>query len=296
MFKAVINFIKGNYDCAAVLLMGGLGNQMFQYAFGQGLKSRTGQKIFYDTSWFEDSKACIVNDNNENKDGVVIRKYDLDIFSLDIDFVNKKQQMNYKKIHETKEFICDENLLIKRKNPLYIGYFQNENYFKQIEEKIKKDFTFPAISDEDKFNQTWLRKIKACENPVFIHLRRGDYVNLGWNLSVDYYKNAIKYISEHVQNPTFFVFGQGCEEYIKSEFNIDVPLEIIGETNSQNKEDWKDIVLMEECRHAIIANSTFSWWAAWLGKANKDGIVVAPTPFVNGQDEIICDNWIKISR
>ena len=63
----------------------------------------------------------------------------------------------------------------------------------------------------------------------------------------------------------------------------------------ERSEDWKDITLMLECKHAIIANSTFSWWGAWLGKAN-DGIVAAPTPFVNNQDDIICDNWIKIER
>ena len=277
-----------------VKLMGGLGNQMFQYAFGKALEIKTGQKVMYDKSWFRDAKKFIVNSNNENSNGVVIRNYDLDLFNIKIKFANSNQLSNCKiKINEKNAFIYDKNLLKKQKSACYEGYFQNESYFKEIKEIIKNEFIFPEISKNDEFNQKWLKRIKECENPVFIHVRRGDYVNLGWDLSVDYYKKSIEYIKKQVKNPTFFIFGQDCEDYIKNEFNLDADYEIIGEENSENKEDWKDIVLMQECKHAIIANSTFSWWAAWLGKAN-DGIVTAPTPFVNGQDDIICDNWIKI--
>ena len=280
-----------------VRLMGGLGNQMFQWAFLRALENKTHNKVLADITWFDEAKKNIVNDKNENSQGVAIRKYELDIFKFNAVFATKLQSsFCKKKIFETKEFEFDPDLLKDEKSVLYEGYFQNEGYLKNIKEQIKKDFTFPKIPSSDKFNQNWLNKINACENPVFIHLRRGDYVNLGWDLSTDYYKKAIEYIKNNVQNPTFFVFGQDCEDYIKKEFNFDIPFEIIGEENSKNKQDWKDIVLMEQCRHAIIANSTFSWWAAWLGRANEDGIVVAPTPFVNGKDSIICDNWVKIER
>ena len=279
-----------------VKLMGGLGNQMFQYAFGKGLEKATGEKVIYDKSWFDVAKKNIVNYRGENSDGVVIRNYNLDIFNINIPFADKKQIETCKKyIHETKEFEYDKNLLKKHKSAIYKGYFQNEKYFKSICEDIKKDFTFPAIPNDDTSNINWLQKIKECENPVFIHLRRGDYVNLGWDLSADYYKRAVEYIKKYVNNPKFFIFGQDCEDFIKAEFNTD-NFEIIGENNSKNGEDWKDIALMFECKHAIIANSTFSWWAAWLGRANEEGIVVAPTPFVNGKDSIICDNWVKIKR
>ena len=281
-----------------VRLMGGLGNQMFQYAFGKALEIKTGRKVLFDKLSYQEAKKLIINNKNEDADGVVIRNYALDIFNINNDdFADLSQIKRCKKrIQEENPFIYNEKLFEEKRPYIYYeGYFQNENYFKDIKEIIKNEFKFPDISEKDEFNQNLLKKINTCENPVFIHLRRGDYVNLGWDLSINYYKKAIEYIKEHVKNPTFFVFGQDCKEFINKEFgNIDTVFEIIGEENSKNNEDWKDIALMLECKHAIIANSSFSWWGVWLGKAN-DGIVVAPSPFVNGQDEIICDNWVKIS-
>ncbi len=166
-----------------------------------------------------------------------------------------------------------------------------------IAKKIKNDFSFPEIEQDDLHNQIWLQKIKNCINPVFVHIRKGDYVNLGVDLPIDYYKNAIDYVKKQIKEPTFFIFGQDCQEYINSEFKeINAQFEIIGEQNSNNKEDWKDIMLMTACKHAILANSTFSWWAAWLGRANSDGPVIAPSPWFYGEDGIICKNWIKIKR
>lgn len=285
-----------------VELRGGLGNQMFQYAFGKALAKASGQQVLYDNSWFKKSQKTIVNEKGEDNCGVKIRPYDMDIFNLDIEFANSNQVKKCKKhVIKSKEFEFEKNLLKPKKSAIYRGYFQNEGYLKDIKDEIKKDFTFPEISDADEYNQNWLKKIKSCENPVFIHFRRGDYVNLGWDLSINYYKKAIDYIKKNVQNPTFFVFGQECESFINDGLLCNSELDsesfnIIGEENSKNKQDWKDIVLMKECKHAIIANSTFSWWSAWLGRANQGGIVIAPTPFVNGKDGIICDDWVKIER
>ena len=69
----------------------------------------------------------------------------------------------------------------------------------------------------------------------------------------------------------------------------------VGDDNARKHEDWKDMALMMECRHAIVANSSFSWWAAWLGRA-RTGVVTAPSPYMDGTDDGICDNWIKIPR
>jgi len=294
-----INFkCKASEEVKIVKIAGGLGNQMFQYAFGKALEYEQKQKVLFDDSWFLESKKEIVNNKKENSIGVVMRGYGLDIFSLDIPFASDRQIKSCKnRIYEKKDFIYDRELLKDYGSSYYIGYFQNENYFKKIRSQIKGAFRFPPIHPSDKFNYEWLNKIRKSKNSVFIHLRRGDYLNLqGWALSTNYYKKAVRYIKENVENPCFFVFGQNCSDYLKKEFNIDASFEIIGETNSENNEDWKDLVLMKACKHAIIANSTFSWWAAWLGRANTEGIVIAPTPFVNGRDEIVCDNWIKIKR
>ncbi len=282
-------------DKLIVKFWGGLGNQMFQYGFGKSLEKMTHKKVIFYKHSEEYYQKFIVNEKGENKEGAVVRKYGLDIFDLDIKFASDVQFESCEKKFDLKKdpFSFNPELFKKQKSASYFGYFQNENYLTPARKQLEKDFTFPEIKKDDIFNQNWLNKIRSCENPVFIHIRLGDYVNLGWNLSIEYYKRAIEYIKEHVKNPTFFVFGQGVSDFIKNDFLTDIPMEIIGETNSDNKEDWKDIVLMEECKHAIIANSTFSWWAAWLGKANN-GIVTAPSPFLFERDEIVCNNWVKI--
>ena len=281
-----------------VKLMGGLGNQMFQYTFGKSLELKTNMKVLFDDSWFTDAKNSIVNEKNENSQGVIIRNYNLNIFNNNINFIPREQIRKCKKhINQKNAFLYDSNLFKKQKNVYYEGYFQNEKYFSSIKDFIKNEFSFPKILPTDVFNQEIIQKIQKTENSVFIHIRRGDYLNLAdWALPTEYYKKAILYINTHVKNPSYFIFGQDCEEYVKTELNLDIPYTIIGNTNSNNNEDWKDMVLMEKCKHAIVANSSFSWWAAWLGKANSEGIVVAPTPWLHEDDDVICDNWVKIER
>lgn len=280
-------------------LKSGLGNQMFQYAFGKALEHKLGKKVLFDISRFENDKKKLYNYNhNLISSKYTIREYGLNIFNLNITFSKNYQRKKLKKTITEKKglYVYDEELLNDNGPAYYRGCFQNEKYFKEIRDSIKKAFTFPEISETDKFNQGWLKRIKSVPNSVFIHVRRGDYLNKEWTLTIDYYKKAIEYIKANVENPKFFIICQNCKNYIEKEFNMDDSFEFIGETNSINNEDWKDMVLMKECKYAIIANSTFSWWAAWLGRANEEGIVVAPTPFIGKRDKIICDNWVKIKK
>ena len=99
---------------------------------------------------------------------------------------------------EKYSFFYDENFLYSYYPSLYDGYFQNEKYFKNINSIITKDFTFPKLSSKDKFNQNWINEINKAKNPVFIHIRRSDYLNKKWALPISYYKKAIKYIQDHV--------------------------------------------------------------------------------------------------
>jgi hypothetical protein len=288
-----------------VELMGGLGNQMFQYAFGKALEQECNEKVLYDNFWFNEVK-------DTTKEGVV-REYGLDLFPINPNFATKEQIEPYisknklkrmwlkllgrggKYVREYKNPQYNGEYLKIKSNAYYKGYFQCPKYFENIAGEIRKDFTFPPIPADDAFNQKWLKRFSECENPVFIHLRRGDYKNLaGWLLPLEYYQKAVAEIKKHVKNPTFFVFGSECDDYIEKEFDIGVPFEVVGEENARNKEDWKDIVLMMNCKHGIIANSTFSWWAAWL--SDTDGrTIIAPTPFTVN-DDILPDNWIRIKR
>ena len=284
-----------------VSVIGGLGNQMFQYAFAKALTHKCKDEVLLDKTYFDNQPA-----------GDTPRKYELGMFPISPKFATQEQikPLNNRNkfirwlwrltgkggtlVREYKTQIYDASYLNLSGNVYYKGYFQCPKYFESIADEIRRDFTFPQIPEDDVFNQKWLKKFAECENPVFVHLRRGDYAGLGWMLPLEYYRKAVEEICKRVKNPTFFVFGSECDDYIKNEFDIGVPFEVIGEENARNHEDWKDIVLMMHCKHAIVANSSFSWWAAWL--SDVDGrTIIAPTPFTNG-DEILPDNWVKIKR
>ena len=298
------------YIKKTVNLNGGLGNQMFQYAFGQKLKQMTGCKIFYDKTWFDSIKE---NNLDFLPNGTSVREYMLHIFNLKINFASVEQVEALKQIKKAKirgslgkllnipkyktdiirecnPFEYDE-ALFRSNLKYYEGYFQNPKYLEGIEEKIKKDFTFPTVNDE--YNLKIIEQIKSCSDPVFIHIRRGDYLNLNWELNLNYYKKALDYILQKVQKPTFFIFGTQSLDFIKENFKLEYPFHIIGEYNALNQQDWVDMYLMSLCKHAIIANSTFSWWGAWL-KKDTNGIVIAPDPFVKGSNTILPTTWRKI--
>lgn len=293
-------------DTKIVKLMGGLGNQMFQYAFGKVLQKKYNCKVLYDTTYFDEMIA--------NQNGLPTRVYELDIFkNINLEFASKELVKEYEQkshlpkilcsifgipyykhfIREKNAFKYDKKLLNKKGKILYEGYFQNENYYKNIKEELKKDFELPSIKEDDEYNKALYEKIKNTKNSVFIHLRRSEYVNLGMDISSDYYKNAVKYIAERTENPHFFVFCAEDVNYVKNEFDIGFDFELVGETNNTRDNFYENMRMMMACQHAIIANSSYSWWAAYLSDC-EGKIVIAPSPWLNGQDEVICNNWVKI--
>ncbi len=285
-----------------IKLYGGLGNQMFQYAFGKALEKKLGCEVLYDDYWF-----TFIRKEAEKAKHFTMRTYELDLFGLKPKMATRQDINNYfapalaakisvndKMIMDTNPYVFDEKMFEDLDNDYYSGYFQNEKYFECIKEEIKKDFTLPEIPKEDKKNTKLLNEIQKS-NSVFIHLRRGDYIDLGMVLELEYYKKAVEYIKKNIKNPKFYVFGIDSDEYIAKEFKINNSFKFVGNHNLKNAEDWKDLKLMQECKHAIIANSTFSWWAAYLSDYSGK-IVVAPTPWIENQDGIICENWVKIER
>ncbi len=291
---------------AIINLMGGLGNQMYQYAFARALQIKTGREIFFDSSYVTISS---LNVGEKNEAGVSYWGFPLSIFNLDLKFASekdtKKALKQFKLPFKTKLIdkfskkinqyfydmetedpqIFNPNIFNSDKT-YFSGYFINPRYFSDISDVIRKDFTFPVPQDE--FNQNWLNKIQNS-NSVFIHVRRGDFINLGWDLGLDYYKNAVKYMKEHLENPKFFVFARESDDYINNEFNIGCDFEFIGNTNEKNNEDWKDFYLMTQCKNGIMANSTFSFWAAYLCN-NKDKIIAGVTNYNNTD----FGTWIKV--
>lgn len=290
-----------------IKLQGGLGNQMFQYAIACILANKKNAPILIDSYFFNQT---------ERREGFTPRKFELSIFSNSyvqastpnlvcfqqlsfIDKIKKKIGLNYPKIYSESSFGFDENLVVLN-SPLYLkGYFQSYKYFRGYENLIKNIFAFP-IDKLDSDNKKLLLEIKD-ENSISIHIRRGDYVNdkkikdFHSNCSLDYYLEAIALMSSKVNDVKLFFFSDDGE-WVKEQFqNLSFSKTFIDHNKGDNS--WKDMYLMSSCNHNIIANSSFSWWAAWLNE-HLDKMVIAPKKWfadaeINTND-LIPKEWIRL--
>jgi hypothetical protein len=163
------------------------------------------------------------------------------------------------------------------------GYWQAEKYFSKIAEQIREDFSFkPTIGSKDAILIDQINKVNA----VSLHVRRGDYVNNPATAtthglcSLDYYRKAINYLAQRELQPHFFVFSDDIN-WVKSNLEINFPCQYVD--HNRGAESFNDMRLMSLCNHNIIANSSFSWWGAWLNQ-RVDKIVIAPNQwFADGK-------------
>ena len=294
---------------AIVKLNGGLGNQMFQYAFAYATSRRFHLETFFDFSFFEDVKLV---------DSVTNRDFELHSFNIECKEVSKedlKKVIFSKKQSKLKIFLWKklnvnafipsgnnyiqkdayefDNMLLKVPFAYYNGYFQNEKYFKDYRSELVECF---SLKDElDEKNKKAFEEIKNT-NSVSLHVRRGDYVNLESAKKIhgicllDYYEKAIGHICKNVQDPHFYIFSDDIE-WVKENIKIDAPVKII-DFNLQK--GWLDLNLMKNCKHNIIANSSFSWWGAWLNQ-NEEKIVVCPKKWTKlaFKNSLALKEWIK---
>lgn len=187
------------------------------------------------------------------------------------------------------------------KNYYICGFFIEEHYVKGRLEKLKKELIFPQVegsasSENDKENAKWLETIRSS-NSVSIHVRRGDYLSSTYSsqfvaLGREYYESAANYIKEKVTSPKFFVFSDD-PEYIKEAFEWLDEKEIV-DINSGD-DSFKDMMLMSNCKHNIVANSTFSQWAAILNN-NPNHITVYPGKYLSYEDseEKTMEGWVRV--
>lgn len=275
-----------------VEINGGLGNQMFQYALGRCLSLKNNTELKLDINIFNNHK---------------LRKYELGFLNIieniateeeieKIKYIKSKMPGILRKpfkipkysfnadshIHE-KHFHFDPEIL-NLPNDLYVeGYWQSEKYFKQISDIIKKDFT--VKNELSGKNKEFAEEISKG-NSVSLHIRRGDYVNdaktkAAYYVDLDeYYKNAINLINEKVNCPHFYIFSDE-PEWVKNNYAKDLNCSVVDINSADN--GYEDMRLMSLCKHNIIANSSFSWWGAWLNN-NTEKIVVSPKKWFNHSD------------
>ncbi|MBP6048185.1 MAG: alpha-1,2-fucosyltransferase [Chitinophagales bacterium] len=292
-----------------VLLTGGLGNQMFQYAFARNLSILNNTQLVLNTSYLE-SKLPF-------KKWATPMQYELSIFDIKAIVEHNIIQSKYLYPFAKSEYFLRNKMAISKMNviteqqhdfnPVYLdakdntyvkGNFQTEKYFENIKEIIQNDFTFKNSLDE--LNQQQAIQITQC-NSVSIHIRRGDYISLKQNankfaqIPLSYYNDARTFIENQISNPTYFVFSDDIH-WAKENLQLPPTTQFISHNNSTSN-SYKDMQLMSMCKHHIICNSTFSWWAAWLNQ-NKEKIVIAPKNWfadvsINSKD-IIPSQWIKL--
>ena len=246
-------------------LQGGLGNQLFQYAYGRALSNKNNIELYLDISWYK---------------GRIDRKYILDRFNIEAKIANR--------------FDVFKTRLLSPSNYI-IGDYQSEKYFKDIENIIRKEF---VLKDEisDKYKDI-IEKMKS-HNSVSIHLRGGDYVlgkKSGFHgmCSPEYYREAINTMKNRVVDVHFFIFTDDIK-WAEKHIDFPNPHTLVSDTSSRPE---KELILMSLCKHNIIANSTFSWWGAWLNN-NKDKIIIAPKKWFSNEkidtSDILPSTWIKI--
>lgn len=267
-----------------VNIIGGLGNQFFQYAFGYALSRHHNKTLKLDISAF---------------DKYPLRTYELGSFNINPIIATEDEITNAKaqSIYIENKFNYDISTYLINSNQYYKGYWQTDKYFWEYRKNIIKQFK--PINQFHPQSQKTIKNIKESES-ISIHIRRGDYIsNPKTNsfhgvCSVDYYKESISIINESISNPHFFIFSDDLDWAINNITFID---NVTFVELAADVPDYEELFLMSRCQHNIIANSSFSWWGAWLNQ-NENKIVIAPKQWfldtsLNTTD-LIPSNWLRV--
>jgi len=279
-------------------LEGGLGNQLFQYALGRALSSALSTELTLDTSYYKTSPNRAYELDNFNIAARVADDDEIQRFLSPVSKIMDRFRNSYARliIREQEEFVFDERIRALKDGHYVVGYWQNERYFKSIERTLKKELNL--TQPLSKLAGTWSEKIKTVKS-CSLHVRRGDYVTnkkiqrTHGNLPTAYYQKATELISKKRPGVEFFVFSDDIA-WVKENLRLNVPLNFISDTEIKNTEA---LVLMSRCNDTIIANSTFSWWAAWLNE-NPLKTVIAPRQWFadasKDTSDLLPEAWVKI--
>lgn len=278
--------------------MGGLGNQMFGYAFARSLQLKYCCDTYIDISDFnnryENRKFLLDRLNISNK--ILIKNCNkfniLYFFRL---FASKFPKFTYKILLIFNIYLWKEHEIINifdlksNKNYYFYGYWQSLEYFKNydfiIKNELKVNLKFLNTDDQ-------IYNLITNNNSICVHVRRGDYIkNKLLICDLNYFNDSIKYFNLKFDNPLFFIFSDDiiwCKNNIINKNSIFI---------DNNYKDYEELQLMSMCKHYIISNSSFSWWAQHLSE-NKNKIVIAPDYWLPGKikNECIYENqWMKYS-
>lgn len=291
--------------------MGGLGNQMFQYAFGKFLSVKHKTDLQLDLSYLLDRTP---------RENFVFRDYDLDIFPIKSQFMSESK-LNNLLVNRQKDNIVNRLKGVFNKHLEYVfesqfefnnkyldianhsyleGYWQSPKYFESISEIIRKDFLLnPDLTDK----QVDMYKNIINSNSVCVNFRRADFVTIKTAIETHgvipqiYYEKALDLLKKKNKDLHVYVFSDEID-WCKKHVKFDYPTTFVDHELSGFKFSVY-LFLMSKCKHYVIPNSTFAWWAAWMNN-NPDKIVIAPkqwfaTEEMNKQTiDLIPESWIRL--
>lgn len=293
-----------------VRLCGGLGNQMFQYATARRVALVNEAALKLDLSWFGNIPP-----------GDTHRRYEMHVFNSAQDVASAKEVQALRGVDITrwpklaKRFLDSTGLLVRQswikekdhffdpeilnlRGDAYLeGFWQSARYFDDVAETIRRDFTIRTAPD---FENRKLAGLIQRSEAVSVHVRRGDYVANPITAEhhgvspLEYYQAAMAEISSSVSNPHAFLFSDD-PGWVKNNLTFEMPMTCIDHNGPDR--GYEDLRLMSLCKHHIIANSSFSWWGAWLNK-NAAKIVIAPRQWFNNPDfcldDLLPPAWLRI--
>lgn len=286
-----------------IQLWGGLGNQLFQYAAARHLAEINHTQLKLDVSTFDKYKLRSCRMEHFNISIKYVSKNELarlrrmDPLSRVINLFGERKAASTMATYKEPHFHYDPEMLSQRGSIFLNGYWQSEKYFQEIAPIIHRELTVKTPADPA--NAKLAVEIQGHDS-VSLHIRRGDYVtNPSTNqfhgtCSLEYYREGMDRIATASGEPHFYVFSDDipwAQENLKSFY----PMTFVDLNGPE--QDYEDLRLMTLCRHHIIANSSFSWWGAWLCE-NPNKMVIAPrrwfaNPDMNAED-LIPEAWIRI--
>jgi hypothetical protein len=274
----------------------GLGNQLFQYAAGRALALRSKQEFKIHPTGFDMDNLITLQKNSD------IYVYRLNLFNITAPIASAEE---VRRLHEPYGWLSKKWNIFKQKyighsyvnffphiyrikGPAYLdGYWQTERYFDDYPDVLRQEFQLkdPLAGTAKSLSQ----KIKSAPQSCFIHIRRGDYVTLKLAQDLKYYVDGIRYIKERYPHVSFFVFSNDIP-WAKEHIDVQgSPLTFVSDPTCLTPQE--ELILMSHCNHAIISNSSFSWWGAWLIDSPKK-TVIAPLQW--GAKDVVPSGWIRL--
>ncbi len=273
---------------------------MFQYAFGRALAEKYGVPLKLDVTMFPSYKYHSLTIDKLAITAPFATDAEVRRFAIHRRRPNWPLKLLNPLLYDPKKYVTEKTSYFDPKelevNPpcLVDGYWLTEKYFLDIESSIRSEFTITGEFND--YTRQVEEKIKAAAHPVMLHVRRMDFAhdptmkkNHG-TVSPEYYERAIEYVLERVPGATFFVFSDD-PEWAKENILPNAPTEYIGQGAEWN---YLDLYLMSQCKHFILANSTFGWWGAWLSKHYRNNITIMPKYMTVKMDtrDLACPGWI----